>query len=238
MEQILNFRLLAEGVTNRQGKQIKNIYRSADVSSASDNDIEQLLELGINNIIDLRSAEEKSTPLTNENITITDFDIIGNGKQNELDKYDASSIAKIMIDLYEHAFVMTDGFAEELKFIESLEAKPFLFHCTAGKDRTGITGAILMHLLDFSYEDIKNEYLKIDEVLVNVMMNKIMKQFAGNDIEVDVESLRAIASVSESFLEAYILGITDEYGTVDKYFEDKLQVTPELTAKLRAAYLD
>lgn len=238
MEKILNFRLLGEGTVNKEGRRIKNIYRSADVSMASGKDIERLNELGINNIIDLRSDEEITTLIDSTDINVKNIDIIGNGKQNEVDKIKIPDLAQLMIDLYQKDFINTDGFSTEIEHIVSLEGSPFLFHCTAGKDRTGITGAILMHILGFSYQDIKNEYLKIDENLVQVMINKMMTQFDSIPSDIDAQSLRAVASVSEAFLEAYLLGITDSYGTVDKYVETKLKITDETIAKLKAAYLD
>lgn len=237
MERILNFRLVGEGVVNNEGKRIKNIYRSADVSHASAGDIEHLLELGINHIIDLRSAKEIEQLLSNENIHIENIDIIGNGNQNDVDKIEIHELAKVMIKLYQHDFIASQGFTTELEYIKSLNGAPFLFHCTAGKDRTGITGAILMHLLGFSYEDIKNEYLTIDKTLVDAMMTKALEHFDSLE-PVHYDSIRAVSSVSEAFLEAYLLGITDKYGTVDKYLESKLKVDEQLIEQLKNYYLE
>ncbi len=58
MKNILNYREVAAGQKNKDGKEIKNIFRSADVSFASQADMDLLLESGIKNIIDLRSEEE------------------------------------------------------------------------------------------------------------------------------------------------------------------------------------
>lgn len=237
MEQILNFRLVADGVENNQGKKIKNVYRSADVSNATAKDIKQLLDMDITNIIDLRSAEEITTVLTDDQIKVENIEIIDNGKQNQVDKFSPSELAEIMINLYQKEFVNTDGFKTELEYILGLDGAPFLFHCTAGKDRTGITAAILMHVLDFSYEDIKREYLEIDEVLVNAMQNKLL-EFLKEEDSLHQDSIRAIASVNEDFLEAYLLGVTDRFGTIDKYVESKLQLSEEDINRLKDYYLE
>lgn len=237
MEQILNFRLLADGVENRQGKKICNIYRSADVSSANVSDINCLNDMSINHIIDLRSSSEITYLLDTDDINIMNIDIIGNGNQNLVDKYSANELANIMNNLYENDFVNTDGFKMELEYISSLDGQAFLFHCTAGKDRTGITGAILMYLLDFEYEDICAEYLKIDEVLVNAMMNKVMAQFEEHSIDVDIACLRAVASVNQTFLDLYIRGINKQFGTVENYIKTKLGITEQMIAELRSNYL-
>lgn len=237
MERILNFRLVADGEVNDQGKRIKNIYRSADVSSASQADIEQLLELGINHIIDLRSSQEITKLIDNHQITIKNIDIIGNGDQNLVEQYQVHELAQIMINLYQKDFIATDGFKAELEHILSLEGEPFLFHCTAGKDRTGITAAILMHLLGFNYQQIKEEYLQIDQRLVNVMLNKVLKNLKDDEV-LHLDSIRAVVSISEDFLEAYLLGITDNYGTVDKYLQSKLNVSEQMITSLKSYYLE
>lgn len=237
MEQILNFRLVADGVKNNQGKTIKNIYRSADVSNATASDIEELLDNGITNIIDLRSAQEITKVLTSDQIKVENIEIIDNGKQNEVEQFSPTELANIMINLYQKEFVNTDGFKQELDYILGLDGAPFLFHCTAGKDRTGITAVILMHILGFTYEDIKREYLEIDEILVNAILNKILKYLKEEDA-LHVDSIRAIASVNEDFLEAYLLGITDQFGTIDKYVESKLQISDEDINRLKDYYLE
>ncbi len=237
MEQILNFRLLADGLQNKDGKKICNIYRSADVSSASDNDIAKLNQLKITNIIDLRSESERGQLLEVNTIDITNIDIIGNGNQNLMDKYSTSELSKMMNKLYEYDFVETDGFKTELEHIQSLDGQPFLFHCTAGKDRTGITGIILMYLLDFDYDCICSEYLKTDEVLVSAMMNKALNQFDQFDVEIDIACLRAVASVNQTFLDLYIAGINDKFGSVDNYVKTKLGISEEMIEHLHRNYL-
>lgn len=236
MEQILNFRLVANGMENSEGQKIKNLYRSADVSSASANDIDSLETLGIHDIIDLRTANEITKQLDSEQIKIKHINIIADDKQNQFEMVDVPRLAHIMIDLYQKEFVETDGFKHVLEYILQLEGEPVLFHCTAGKDRTGITAVILMHLLGFSYEDIKAEYLEIDEVLVNFILSKILEQLKDEDV-VHIDSLRAVATVSEDFLEAFMLGVTDAYGTVDQFVEAKLDLNAEHIERLKSWYL-
>lgn len=236
MEQILNFRPVAKGMENNQGKQITNLYRSADVTSASPSDIEQLLTLGIKDIIDLRTAEERVNLLQCDELNIHNINIIANNNQNLVDIFGIAKLTEIMINLYQTEFIESDGFSNVLKYILSLEGKPVLFHCTAGKDRTGITAVILMHLLGFSYEDIKNEYLNIDELLVKILLNKILDQLKDEEV-LHIDSIRAVVTVSEAFLEAFLLGITDEYGTFDQYIKCKLDVNDQDIEQLKAWYL-
>lgn len=238
MDRILNFRKLAAGMVNSNGQQIKQLYRSADISSASTNDVLTFHQLGIKHVIDLRSQTEISQQLVDDEISIINIDIIGNGDQNELTTYSTQQLESIIETLYRQKFTASDGFRQVLNYIEQLAGQPVLLHCTAGKDRTGIASAILMYLLGFSYEQIVDEYLTIDEVLVNALMNKGYKQCTENDIDVQIQDLRALAMVKRRYLDWYIEQIITEYGTIDDYIETKLAVNERIRASLQANYLE
>ena len=52
-----------------------------------------------------------------------------------------------------------DGLAEGLRFIIANEG-PYLFHCAEGKDRAGLTAAVLEALMGASIDEIKEDYAK------------------------------------------------------------------------------
>ena len=52
-----------------------------------------------------------------------------------------------------------DGLAEGLRYIIANEG-PYLFHCAEGKDRAGLTAAILEALMGASLDEIKEDYAK------------------------------------------------------------------------------
>ncbi len=79
--------------------------------------------------------------------------------------------------------------------------------------------------------------MKIDEVLVNAMMNKVMAQFEEHSIDVDIACLRAVASVNQTFLDLYIRGINKQFGTVENYIKTKLGITEQMISELRSNYL-
>ncbi len=181
MNRILNFRKLADNQTNNEGQEIINIYRSADVSFANIGDIEKLIDLNISNVIDLRSNQEVSQhpQLEDMRIKIKHINVIGNGKQNLVEDFDPKQLLEFMIDLYRNDFVTIEGFKNEFNYILSLNGAPFLFHCTAGKDRTGITGVILMHILGFTKQQIIDEYLIIDQTLVDSIYERFTENLAS-----------------------------------------------------------
>ncbi len=239
MKNILNYRKVAEGQKNKDGKELKNIYRSADVSFASQADMALLLESGIKNIIDLRSDEEINAhpQLSHEQIRVQQIDIIGDGAQNEVQNFKLNELNNYMIELYKTKFVETDGFKQELEYIFNLDGAPFLFHCTAGKDRTGITGAILMQILGFSEEQIKQEYLTIDSKLVDFITQKFISGFLSDETQEVTDEIKSIASVRLEFIDGFYTGVKSEYGNFDNFIEKKLGINEEKKEILRKSYL-
>ncbi len=242
MEKLLNFRKLAEGMTNVEGKKLKNIYRSADSSTAAKEDIEYLVENNILDIIDLRSEYEISKLMTisDERINRVHINILNHAKQNELAKFSFDKMKTMMMSLYEEEFAETDGFANEMAYILELEGRPFLFHCTAGKDRTGITGAVLMYILGFTKEQIVEEYLKIDDAIVETIRQANFKIFADNNVELNDEVRQVVndtSCIKVEFIDAYFNSVCDVYGTFDNYVENKLKLSKFKIEKLKEYYL-
>ncbi len=240
MERILNFRLLADGMVNKEGKKIKNIYRSADVSEASKKDIDYLKDKNILNIIDLRNDEEITSLINqkDDEFIVYNNKIIEDVRQNDLSKINPDLIYDFMLNLYREKFVNTEGFKNEIEYILSLNGDTFLFHCTAGKDRTGITGAILMYILGFDSKDIINEYLKIDNILVEHIYDKIKMFLSEISTEEELLKIKGCATVEEKFILEFISGVKDNYKTIDNYIRENLNLSDSKLNKLRKIYLE
>ncbi len=240
MERILNFRLLADGMVNKEGKKIKNIYRSADISEASKKDMDYLKEKNILNIIDLRNTEEITSLISQKDseFIVHNNKIIEDVKQNDLSKINPDLIYDFMLDLYRNKFVNTEGFKNEMEYILSLNGDAFLFHCTAGKDRTGITGAILMYILNFDTKDIITEYLKIDNILVEHIYDKIKMFLSEISTEEELLKIKGCATVEEKFILEFISGVKDNYKTIDNYIRENLNLSDSKLNKLRKIYLE
>ena len=57
-----------------------------------------------------------------------------------------------------------DSFARVLRLVATAESLPLLFHCTAGKDRTGWLAAVLLHALGVDRDPIRADYLRTNEL--------------------------------------------------------------------------
>ncbi len=226
---VLNLRLLADGMTNSEGKKIKGIYRSAYPLYATK---EFFDEKGIKHVIDLRGDEEISREPAVEIVDYKQFDIVGKGDQNIV----SLDIENIMVNLYGKDFVKTKAFFDVLNFIGSVDGDGFLFHCTAGKDRTGITGALLMSILGFTKQDIYDEYLTIDHRLVTALKEKMKRHVEMAGVDIDDEKLADAFTVKKSFLDLYYSGIELEYGSLENYIAEHLD--EDVIQKIKDNYLE
>lgn len=226
MENIRNFRPLAAGMLNKDRKQLRGIYRSGDITNASNTDLELLSQYNIANIIDLRGPKEVLR-LGCLDLPIKHIYITGNGEQNMIKDYSSQDLGHIILNLYHNQFVASVGFKNCIDSIIEFQGEEFLFHCAAGKDRTGILGVIIMYLLDFSYEQICDEYLIVDEQLVSEFKKDMA--LSGKEIKIKYSS--------KQFLDCYIEGILNNYQSIDNYLYEKVGITAEKCNKLRSLYL-
>lgn len=105
------------------------------------------------------------------------------------------------------------------------ESFPLIIHCSAGKDRTGLTIALLQKICGVDDEEIVAEYAKSAALLDQELLAK------------NVGKLGLSKDFSESrpeTMEKTLLHIEQEYGSVKKYLVSYVGVTEELIEKIRS----
>ncbi len=167
LEHAHNFRDLG-GYPTADGRVTKwgILYRSDALSALSEEEWECLKKLGITLVIDLRSkSERESNPITPpQGIHCSAHSLMG-----ELDRIenseagsDAQLLGSMVLDYTKTLFGNIDCAAEILDEILTqlgTAAGGTVFLCSAGKDRTGITAAMLLYLCAVPDEDIVADYM-------------------------------------------------------------------------------
>lgn len=243
MERILNFRTLAEGVHNKEGKKIRpnTILRSGELSHASEKDLNTLKKYGLKNIYDFRAENEliHSPQLIDKDFISHHYDILeqaGNFDTRRMSNVTQEMLINFMAKMYSDKFGTTTKYKGIFNSILNQEEDPFLFHCSAGKDRTGIFGIILMFVLDFELEDIKNEYLKVDEKSMAILLSKMTKQLGIQD-EKAVELMAELMKNKVEYFDAYYSRAIKDHGDYDNYLESHLGVSKEMKDAFKTKYL-
>jgi protein-tyrosine phosphatase len=140
-----------------------------------------------------------------------------------------------LTDAYAHLLGESAGrISEALAAIASEVAEhPTVFHCTAGKDRTGIVAALVLALCGVSDEDIVSDYVLTQDVMPE-MMERFPRRRLRNSEGAPYPSpiMRAEAETMRHTLAV----LAEDYGSAAGWVE-QAAVDPAVPEKLRAALL-
>lgn len=153
-------------------------------------------------------------------------DMLGN-TDAKLGTLPEDEVRRATVRLYERMTTEPDFLAVYRRIFDLLlqeESVPLLFHCMAGKDRTGMVAALILSALDVDEETILEDYL-----LSNVVAEKkYAKQIAMNPV------LRYLYRAYPEFLEAAFAKIRSDHGSVQKYLQSVLGID---TRRMKDRYL-
>ena len=127
-----------------------------------------------------------------------------------------------------------DNAAQFAQFFQMLLASdaPIVFHCTAGKDRTGWAATLLLMTLGVPQGDVLRDYL-----LTNQYYHRPTEaRTAASHIPDEV--LNVLWKVQEPFLTAALDPLLQDYGSVPAYVSRVLGVDAKAQAKLAQMYLE
>ncbi|MFB7468427.1 tyrosine-protein phosphatase [Streptomyces sp. NPDC056224] len=111
------------------------------------------------------------------------------------------------------------------------DAGPLLFHCTAGKDRTGWGATVVLSLLGADDETLMAEYLSVNPA-VKQAFAPMIEGFtaAGGDPDIAL----ALIGVFPGYLRAALDEVETRYGSMEKYVREGLGVSDGTVEALRA----
>jgi protein-tyrosine phosphatase len=109
-------------------------------------------------------------------------------------------------------------------------AGPLLFHCSAGKDRTGWAATIVLALLGADEETTMAEYLAVNPG-VRTAFAPLIEGFTAQGG--DPELALSLVGVLPEYLEAALEEVATRYGTMERYVRDGLGVPDEAVTVLR-----
>jgi protein-tyrosine phosphatase len=230
-----NFRDVG-GYPTADGRQVRwrQVFRSDALHHLTSADVARLSdEIGLGTIIDLRSTGELESegrgPLGNEAMTFHHLPLFdGNTSRSQ-----APPMMKLA-DLY----VMMAEFAKTPigRVLNTLAdtADPAVYHCAAGKDRTGVISAILLSLLGVPDEVIVADYAVTKDNL-EAIVNRLMSTRGYKEMLVALppDTMHAEPETMIGFLAR----LREQYGSAEGYVADA-GVGPEAIAKLRARLVE
>jgi protein-tyrosine phosphatase len=220
LEGCLNFRDLG-GYATEDGRTVRwqQVFRSDALHHLTRADIRTIRErLGLRTVIDLRSTAEvraaEAGLLTSEPLTFHHMPLYDGKRVSTEDERAAAAGAASLADRY---FLLAEyaraPIARTITAIAQSDG-PVVYHCAAGKDRTGIISAILLGLLGVREEIIVADYAATRENL-DAIIDRLMATEGYQTIfaALPPSTLHAEPETMISFLAR----IRDEYGSVRGY---------------------
>ncbi len=232
-----NFRDLG-GYPAANGKTVKwgHIYRSADISKLTDNDLKTLASRNIAVDCDLRGPGEVSTspdrmipgaayvnlPAGSENV----------GSMASYANMNRDSLMRATYTRTDHLKAKYKPMFDQLLALD--DSKALMFHCTAGKDRTGMGAALILSALGVDRNLILKDYAATDVYWKQgrEMVQRMMQQSGSNNA-----GMARMMAADPAYLQNFFTAIDTKYGSMDKFLATEMELTPAKLAALRSKYL-
>ena len=223
-------------IDNRTIKK-RRLIRSSYLSSLDSIDQQKLYNYGVRVIIDLRTLDEVEK-YPDQFISTTKYLNIPVLRSNE-----GAAIVKYhhMQKLYYRLIASTEAQeAYHYFFISLAQLGDFggiLFHCSSGKDRTGVITFLLLKLLGIMPATICHDYLLTNQVSL-MEINRRMNE--ARQVSVDPAYLKSIFDISTARLIYYKIAETTInylYGSFNAYLHNQLNIDSILILKLKRLFL-
>jgi protein-tyrosine phosphatase len=180
---VVNFRDLGRYRTNA-GVALRPmmVFRSATLSHLTNDDVVALRHLGMKTVIDLRTTQEQAADgvvPASLGATVHSIPVVG----QLWTPTDTGDTAAFLAERYVEMFLeCTEQIVEVIETIVR-EPGPVLFHCMAGKDRTGVVAASILDLLEVDDATILDDY-GMSELEMPALRQLFLDHFPDREIPV------------------------------------------------------
>ena len=231
-----NFRDLG-GYQGSDGRSVRwrKLFRSDHLAALTADDARTLGGLGVGRAFDFRGTTERAAvPYDLQGVAQYSLPIEPTVVQRMKDLAEAGQAVSpeqtvaLMQQTY-RAFVHDNAARFATLFEHLLESDaPLVFHCTAGKDRTGFAAALILMALGVPREVVMQDYL---------LTNVHYRMPAFDESRAPREVLNVLWRVQEDFLNAALDAVDQDYGGMPTYLARELQVGDAERRRLEALYL-
>ncbi|KAI0252082.1 protein-tyrosine phosphatase-like protein [Lactifluus subvellereus] len=215
------------------------MYRSGELSAGE----EQLRALGVTTIFDLRSDTEiakydAATPpiagITVLRAPVFEKEDYSPERMAQRFQLYASGKTEAFMQLYSE--ILDAGgpaFGAILRHVRDSPHNGFLFHCTAGKDRTGIAAALLLLLAGASSNAISADYA-LTRIGREPMRPLVLSRLAREPLFAsDPAAAHNMLSSRKETMQAFITMLDERYGGVEEYTRRTCGLTDQDIAIIR-----
>jgi protein-tyrosine phosphatase len=204
------------GIPTADGGEVRagRVFRADGVHRLAGDDLDVIRALGLRTVIDLRSPGEIARgtfPVQHHPVDWHHLPIIRKVWSDD-DLVPGTGAADFLRDRYLDMLVLGgDAIARAVALIA--EGQPALFHCAAGKDRTGVLAAVVLGLVGVSHDDIAADYHASSGAMA-AFVDWLTIEFP--------EAMDSMTSQPPEYLEAppdamygFLAGVDETYGSME-----------------------
>lgn len=232
MEQAPNFRDLG-GLKTADGKTVAwgKIFRCGDMGKLSDNDLQMISQQNIRYVVDFRNEQEVAQspdkyPSNYEMNRV--WSSISAGNDEGMKQFyvlmgnpntTATDVENVFAGFYQQMPNSIKNFAPFFNtLLEATDEQAILFHCTAGKDRTGLGAALILSVLGVPEATI------IEEYYLSNRYTQYLAKSGGMLSQMKPEIASVLAGVERKYIIASLDTIKANYGSVINMLEQELGI--------------
>lgn len=214
-----------------------HIFRSADVSKLTDNDVKTLCDLHLATVCDLRGPNELKANPDRLPAGIQYVNLPSGSENTRVNMNYGKMNGDSMIREY---YIKTDHLKAKYKpMFEQLLALPndksLMFHCTAGKDRTGMGAALVLSALG-----VDRKYIVADYAATNIFWKDAREKMlsAMTQRGLDTSSMKPMLAANPAYIATFFNTIEIKYGSMDKFLANEMELSADKIVKLKELYLE
>ena len=232
-----NFRDVG-GYRNADGRRVRRgqVFRSDHLAGLTDADVARLQALGVRHSLDFRGeAECRATPYAIAGVERVALTI----EPTVIARMQALVAQGIVPTTEETVDLMRETYRDFVnrnadtygRFLKHLLAQPTpqVFHCTAGKDRTGFAAALLLSALGVDKATIEHDYL---------LTNQLYRRDARLEGQGHPHVMKVLWQVQPEFLHAAFEAVDTQHGGMSDYLHGAIGLTPQELTELQRMLLE
>jgi protein-tyrosine phosphatase len=244
-----NFRDIG-GYRTADGRWVKMgmIYRSDQLDRLSDADLAALGTLGLGLVADLRTQSERARepdrlpvgarPLVLD-VAADSAGTLGGDMRKAQAAIAAGKGAEMLVAANRDFVSLPSARAAYGRLLTELAKAPgtaTVYHCTAGKDRTGWATAIILTILGVPRDRVIEDYLLSNRYL-KAKNDATIAQLKASGAPIDPAFLEPVLTVRREYIQSAFDEVERHYGSFDAYVRDGLGIDEGQVARLKRLYL-
>jgi len=215
------------------------IYRAGDISKLTDADMEEMKRRKIYTVIDFR-GEDEAIAAPDRLLPGADYLLLPAGSEKSADwtsfTQGYASGTEVMMAFYSDVSVFRERYRPFFRKLLMLpDTSAVVFHCSAGKDRTGIAAALFLYVLDVPMETIMADYVATN--VYRSAENEKLIDYLTTEQGIDRKMATEIMDANPLYLETAFQALKRRYGSVDSFIYRELGMDEAAKLRLREKFL-